>query len=202
MKNEVTDGVYLSHFASLFWFVVALSLAIFFLLAGDTVNVDFLHFNPHRTQSHAASLPFIFTPVFSIVALFGVALTFSCSQFLQAFLATRLMRKYGMRGLYGIIISIPFLTVLSWYCYDYLTPSDVNLGINCGPDWTPYQHGLTMSRYIIMLGFQSFVTLLSLSRLVTDRSRFSTKIFLIIVFLVIASIIGFIYGFMTAHLAQ
>jgi glucan phosphoethanolaminetransferase (alkaline phosphatase superfamily) len=171
-------------------------------MVGDFVNVDYLHFNPHRTQSDAASIPFIFIVIFSIIALFGVALTFICSQILQAFLAKRLVRKYGVRGLYGVILSIPLLAVVSWYCYDYLTPSDFNLGMNLGRDWTPYQHGLTMSRYTVMLGFQSFVTLLCLARLVTDRNRPSIKISLILVFLIIASIIGFVYGFMTAHPVQ
>lgn len=201
-KENNVGKVYQSFFTSLAWVVAIITCAILFSLSADVINVDFLHTNPHRTQSNAASMPFTFAPFIFIIVLFGIALTFSCSQFVQAFLAKKLMRKYGSRGLYSVVLSVPLVAVLSWYCYDYLTPSDVNLGINCGPEWRPYQHGITMDRYLIMLGIQLFVTLLSLSRLMMENKRLVIKIYLLLVWLGCASIIGFIHGFMTARIVQ
>jgi magnesium-transporting ATPase (P-type) len=143
LKEEAVTicKIYFSFFRSLVWVIFIVTWTIFFFLSADVINVDFLHVNPNRTQSHAAMMPFIFAPFIFIAVLF-IAMTFSCSQFVQAFLAKELVQKYGSRGLYGIVLSVPMAAVLSWYCYDYLTPSDINLGI--GPEWRPYQHGLTL----------------------------------------------------------
>ena len=194
--KEKEIAVYQSFFTSLTWVPVTMSCAIFFALSADVVNVDFLHTNFNRTQSSAALMPFIFAPFCLIITSFGIALTFGCSQFVQAFLANKLIQKYGSRGLYGIVLSVPLVAVLSWYCFDYLTPSDFNLGINEGPEWTPYQHGLTMERYLTMLGIQSCLTLLSLSRLIMEiKSRLAAKRYLLLVLLGCASFIGFIHVF-------
>jgi len=200
-KENNIDKAYQSFFTSLAWVVVIITCEILFSRSADVINVDFLHTNPHRTQSSAASMIFTIAPFIFIITLFGIALTFSFSQFVQAFLAKKLMRKYGTRGLYSVVLSVPLVAVLSWYCYDYLTPSG-GLGINCGPEWRPYEHGITMDRYLIMLGIQSFVTLLSISRLTMENKRLVTKIYLLLVWLGCASIIGFIHGFMTAHIVQ
>jgi len=194
-KENSIGNVYQSFFISLVWVVVIITCTILFcLLSADVLNVDFLHTNPHRTQGNAASILFVFTPVIFIIVLFGIALTFSCSQGVQAFLAKKLMQKYGTHGLYSVVLSVPLVVVLSWYCYDYLTPSNVNLGINCGPEWRPYQHGITMARYSIMLVIQSFVTMISLLRLIIRNKRLVTRIYILLVCLGCASIIGFIHG--------
>lgn len=168
-KEIIVDKVYQSFFKSLLWVVVTITCVVFFTSLADVVKTDFLHSNPYRTQRESALMPFIFTPFMFIIALFGIALTFGCSQFVQALLAKNLMKKYGSRSLYGIVLSVPLVAVLSWYCYDYLTPSDVNLGINAGPEWRPYQHGLTMGRYLSMLEFQSFKGIHTLSVRITNN---------------------------------
>lgn len=193
-ENEISEKVYRYFFTSLLWIVVAITCASFFDSVANIIKIDFLHVNPYRTQSHAVWLPFMFTPFAFIIVLFGVAISFGSTQFAQAFLTTRLVQKYGIRGLYCILLSVPLMTIISWYCYDYLTPSNVNLGINCGPEWVPYEHGLTMKRYLIMLLLQAFITLFSLSRLFAAlKGRFETTILLAL--LSIASILGFIRGF-------
>jgi hypothetical protein len=59
-----------------------------------------------------------------------------------------------------VLPALPVTAVLTWYCYDYLTP-DFNLGINADPDWTPYQHGISIAHYQGALLFQAPVTLFS-----------------------------------------
>jgi magnesium-transporting ATPase (P-type) len=118
-KEIIIDKVCQSFFKSFMWVVITIICAVFFTAFADVVKTDFLHSNPYRTQREAALMPFIFTPFMFIIVLFGITLTFGCSQFVQAFLAKRLIQKYGSRGLYGIVLSVPLVAVLSWYCYDY-----------------------------------------------------------------------------------
>ncbi len=101
-------------------------------------------------------------------------------------------------GVIAAIGSLPLTAVLTWYCYDYLTPSDFNLGINAGPDWTPYQHGISISRYMGALAFQAPITLFSF--LFIDAGfRGASKWLILVAALVIAIVVGSMYGYVTAQ---
>lgn len=139
--------------------------ASFFLMVTEIIRVDFLSINPHRSQSHAASLPFLFVPICLLVSTLGVFIIFSAAQTAQAMIVRLSLQKFCIRGYCIVATTTPLMAILSWYCYDYLTPSDFNLGINEGADWVPYQHGLTIQRFWVMLGLQSFVTIFSIVRL-------------------------------------
>jgi hypothetical protein len=95
-------------------------------------------------------------------------------------------------------LALPLTAVLTWYCYDYLTPSDLNLGINVGPDWTPYQHGISSSRYIGALKFQAPVTLFGFLYLDAGIRGVSRKT-VIIATLAIAIAAGVIRGHFLAQ---
>jgi hypothetical protein len=73
----------------------------------------------------------------------------------------KVLKRFGSRGLYGLAAVVPLAAVLSWYCYDYLTPSNFNLGINIE---TLYEHGLTLNRYLTMFGIQVVITSFSALR--------------------------------------
>lgn len=154
-----------SYFRSLLFVAVMVTFAIFFLMVTDVINVDFFNINPHRSKSHAASLPFLFAPIFLILSTLGIFITFSIAQIVQAMICSISIQKFCLRGYFIIATTTPLMAILSWYCYDYLTPSDFNFGFNEGADWVPYQHGLTMQRLLIVLGLQSFVTIFSIVRL-------------------------------------
>ena len=184
-----------SHFRSLLWVAVTVAFAAFSLLATETIKIDFLNINPHRSQSHAASLPFIFGFVFLIITTILTAITFSLSQITQAITGRISIQQFGERGFYIVAAATPLMAILSWYCYDYLTPSDFNLGINEGANWVPYQHGLTIQRYLVMLGLQSYVTIFSIVRLkfeICDQNLAKKKF--LIAAIVVASTIGVAAG--------
>lgn len=141
------------------------TFALFFLMVTEVIKVDFLNINPYRSQTHAASLPFLFGLIFLIPSAFVVFTTFSISRLAQAMIDSLSIQQFGMRSYRIVVGTTPLMAILSWYCYDYLTPSDFNLGINEGADWVPYLHGLTVQRFLIMLGLQSFVTIFSIVRL-------------------------------------
>jgi hypothetical protein len=109
-----------------------------------------------------------------------------------------LVRRSGRRGLFGVLLALPITAVLAWYSYDYITPTDVNLGINAGPDWTPYRHGLTLQRYVMMLALQTPITLFNILYLdATSCDRSKTPV--IIGALLFSVVLGVLYGHWTAE---
>lgn len=194
--NFDLDEVGTSFFYSLLWTAVIITAGLFFMLVVDVLWIDFLHVNPNRSQTHAASLPLLFAPFIFLLTVIGVALTFAVSQSVQAVLTSLLLTKFGPPGMWAVALSIPIAAVVTWYCFDYLTPSDSANEV--GDDWRPYQHGLTWSRYQMMFAAQSCMTLFSLVRLhlhANGRSREKRNLLLFLVLL--ASFAGAIAGWRT-----
>jgi hypothetical protein len=82
---------------------------------------------------------------------------------------------------------LPLTAVLTWYCYDYLTP-----------DWTLCEHGISISRYLGALAFQVPVTLFSF--LYIDAGfRGASKWLIVVAALAIALVVGGICGYVTAQ---
>jgi hypothetical protein len=85
--------------------------------------------------------------------------------------------------------------ILTWYCYDYLTPSDFNLAITAGPDWAPYQHGISTSRYSDALSFQAPATLFSFAFLEAKfRGRSVKPVLFAVVAIAVAVSVVWGYG--------
>lgn len=158
------NAIFSSFYKSLFLISILVSIAIFFSILSNVIFIDFLRVNPNRSQLHAASLPFIFLPIVLICNVLATGVVFSFSQLFQAVITNHFIKKNQRHALYSSALAIPFSAVFSWYCYDYLTPTDFNLGINTDSSWTPYQHGMTVSRYFVMLCLQSCVTFFSIFR--------------------------------------
>jgi hypothetical protein len=59
--------------------------------------------------------------------------------------------RVGRYGYIFIGLLVPLISILTWYCYEHLTPTDFNLGINEGEYWVPYKHGLSIKRYLATL---------------------------------------------------
>ncbi|TBW40439.1 hypothetical protein EYW49_04470 [Siculibacillus lacustris] len=137
-----------SFLASLFWIAAALACFAFLSSVTDIVQTDFIGINPNRSQRHAASLPFIFAPIETIVAVFGVLLVLGPSQLLLSAVVWSAPKR---RWLLRVLLSLPFAAVVTWYSYDYLIPGD--------------RYGLTLDNYLIALGAQSVVSLFSCARL-------------------------------------
>jgi hypothetical protein len=150
-----------SFMKRLLWLAVFTATAAALLGITDIIFLDFVRGNPHRTQENAIWMIKYHTPITFLIAGVGVMIVFAIPQYLQAVSIALLLKRFGSRGLYGIAMVVPLAAVLSWYCYDYLTPSNFNLGINVQ---ITYQHGLTLSRYLTTLGFQALITLFSLLR--------------------------------------
>lgn len=122
---------------------------------------DFIHGNPNRTHQNAFFMMLIFPPIFSIIGIVVAVAVFALPQALQALLVKILVDRFGKPARFGILPALPAIAVVTWYCFDYFTLHDFNLGINEGADWEPYRHGLTVWRYIGALMAQAPVTLFS-----------------------------------------
>jgi hypothetical protein len=178
---------------SLLWLAVFAAAAAGVMFITEIIFVDFVHGNPHRTQENAIWMIKYYTPIGCLIAGIGTLVVFTPAQYLQAASIAILLKRFGSRGWYGIAIVVATAAVVSWYCYDYLTPSNFNLGINIV---TMYQHGLTLHRYLVTLGIQALVTSFSLMRWrlqMSDNRRATT--FLILAMSVASVAFGALEGY-------
>jgi hypothetical protein len=195
MKRGAT---FVSYSQSLLWIALLMAVVVCVAIIVELVFVDFIHGNPHRTKANALLRMLYTPPILAIVAIVGSFLVFTLPQCFQAIVADVLVRRFGRRSQFGILLALPLTAALAWYCYDYLTPTDFNLAINLPEDWTPYQHGLTLSRYLTMLKVQTPITMFSL--LYCDAAiRQASQKSVILAALVLAVVVGVIWGHLLAN---
>ncbi|MBU6456611.1 MAG: hypothetical protein KGQ48_03610 [Bradyrhizobium sp.] len=192
--NKTTVGI--SYLQSLLWTALFFAVAIGVSIVVELAIVDFIHGNPHRPQSNAIFMMITFPPVMGVIAAIGVFLVFTLPQVLQALFVGFLDRKFEGRAHFTILLALPFTAVLTWYCDDYLTPSNVQL--IPGPDWQPYQHGISMARYLKAMGFQAIVTLFGLLYFDAGHRGRSRKP-VVIIALFVALTVGGIWGYVLAR---
>ena len=149
--------IYASFAHSFLWIVLFAVAAI--AVSSNIHLVLFAIMHGNRTHQDVVSLMVAQTPMIALVTSIGSLLIFTLPQAFQAALVAVLHR--AGRSRFAVLPALPLTAVATWYCYDYLT-IDFTLGINAGPDWTPYQHGISISRYMKALAFQTPITLFSL----------------------------------------
>jgi hypothetical protein len=198
-KELMSKGaINISYLRSLLWITLFMAVTVGVTNIVELIFVDFIHGNPHRTKENVIFMMFVFTPLFGVITMIGSILVFGVPQFFQAALIGVLGQRFDSRARFVTFLALPLTAVLTWYCYDYLTPTDFNLGINVGPEWTPYQHGLSVSRYIKTLAIQAPITLFSFLYFDADFRGYSKKPILLIP-LAVAIVIGTIRGYMMAQ---
>jgi hypothetical protein len=187
------SAIYVAYMQSLLW--LAFFIAVFFGISiiVELVFVDFIRGNPNRTKENALSMMAFYPLLLGIIAIIGSFLVFTVPQFFQAVVTDGLVSLFGCRARLGVLLVLPLTAILAWYCYDYLTPTHFNLGINASPDWTPYQHGLTMQRYVTMLAIQTPISLFSFWYC-DALLRSAPKKWAILTALAIAIVAGVIWG--------
>jgi hypothetical protein len=169
------SAIYAMYARSLAWLTVAATVIGGVSNVMSMVLIDFVHGNPHRTQENALEMIITFTPLLGLIAAAGTVIVFALPQCFQAVVSSMLVRRFGSHAQAAVLLVLPMTAVITWYSYDYLTPSDFNLGINDGPDWQPYQHGLTVARYLAALACQTPATLFSVAYVGTTGSGFPRK---------------------------
>lgn len=187
-----------SYAHSLLWVILFTAVTVGVTGIAHLVFFDIVHGNPHRTWGVVIFMMVLEMPILGVIAAIGSILVFTLPQLFQAALIVVSHRMLGDHARFAVFPALPLAAVLTWYCYDYLTPSDVGLGVNAGPDWTPYQHGISIARYMGALAFQAPVTLFSF--LYIDAGfRGASKWPVLIAALVTTIAIGGIWGYVTAQ---
>ncbi len=192
------SAVAISYGGSLLWVALFIAIAIGVMNVAELTLIDFVHGNPHRPQSNALFMMAVFTPIFGITGAIGTFLIFTVPQLFQAALIVTSSQIFGDRARFAALLALPLTAILTWYSYDYLTPTDFNLGINVGPDWVPFKHGLSLSRFISSLAVQAPVTLFSFLYFGADLGRLSKKSVLV-ASLAAAIVVGLIWGYLKAQ---
>lgn len=187
-SNTKIVAVRSAYAQSLAWLAVLAATIVGVWGIVELVFIDVIHGNPDRTQGNAIITIITFTPVLGIIALAGTLLVFTLPQCFQAAVSGVFVRRFGSRAQAGVLLALPITAVITWYCYDYLTPSDFGLAIGDGPDWKPYQHGLTVTRYVATLAFQAPVTLFSVVYAAAGTARLSRRT---VILLALAAAVAF-----------
>jgi hypothetical protein len=194
--NKSAIGASYAH--SLLWVVLFTAVTVSVTTIVQLVFVDIIHGDPQRTHKDVIAMVVAETQMLGIIAASGSISAFTLPQVFQAALIAVLHGRFDDRARFVVLAALPLTAVLTWYSYDYLTPSDLELGITAGPNWTPYQHGISVTRYMKALAFQSPVTLFSF--LYIDAGfRGASKWPFVIAALVIAIAAGGIWGYVTAQ---
>jgi hypothetical protein len=147
---------------SLLWIAVFVALALSIAIWVSLVLIDFVHGNPNRSKGNAVMMMALIPVLIGLIAPLGVFIVFSSSQIIQGVMMRVLHPWIGRYAYIFIGLSVPVISMVTWYCYDYLTPSNFNLGINEGADWVQYQHGINLDRYLATLAIQGLVTVFTL----------------------------------------
>ena len=149
-------GVMGDHARSFAWLMLIVGTFLATLTVVQDILVHFVFGNPTKIQQQASMLAILLTFDF-LIATLGLFLIAGASQFVVAATASLLARSYSRRTQAFALLAVPAVAVLTWYCFDYLTPS--NMVLIPGPDYVAYEHGLTPSRYGKIAAFQAAVTL-------------------------------------------
>ncbi|MCH9298120.1 hypothetical protein [Pantoea allii] len=158
--NEDTNTYGRFFIKAMLWVAIFAALTVGVSIIVSLIFTDFVHGNPHRSKSNAVSMMESFPLIMGFVAIIGVFIVFSLSQAIQVIMLRRLYPAFGRCSYLFIALATPLITIVTWYSYDYLTPSDFSF---VGADWVPpYQHGLSFTRYFSTLAYQFTVTTFSL----------------------------------------
>jgi hypothetical protein len=182
-----------SYAQSLIWVVLYLTIASIASVIVGVMLLDFVHDLPYRSRDNAIFILTFATPILAVSTIIVSFLVFAPSQFFQAVILGGSDRLFGQTR-FLVLQTLPLTAVLTWYCYDYLTPADIKSIISESRHLIPHQHGLTTSRYMMTLAIQAPITLFSFLYFETGTRGRSKKPILIAA-LAAAIAVGAIQGF-------
>ncbi len=186
-SQSVKSAIGISYLQSLAWVVLFVGMTMSVSLIVHLVFFDFIHGNPHRTSKDVINMIAFQVPLMGAIAATGAFLVFTLPQIFQAAAIVILNWMFGNHARFAVFQILPITAVLTWYCYDYLTPS-----------WIEYEHGISGSRYLATLVFQTAATLFSVLHFEAGFRGISKKPMLAAT-LAIALMAGGFWGYGTAQ---
>lgn len=183
-------AVAISYAKSLVWIAMLIAAALEVVAIGAMLLDDVRH-AAHGAHSDVLLMA-IFVLIPWVIATIGLLIMFAPVQAFQVLVIGIMQREFGDRARFAALSSLPITAVLTWYCYDYLTPNEFHFGARMGPASEPYQNGISIARYLAALAVQTPITLFAFLYLEADRHR-RRKAPLLIAALVVAIAMGGIW---------
>jgi hypothetical protein len=175
-------AVAISYAKSLAWIAMLMAVAVDVAVSGTILLDEFRH-GWHARPGDVAFLIAVLVLTLWVIATIASLIMFAPVQAFQVLVIGIMRREFGDRARLVALSSLPITAVLSWYCYDYLTPNELR------PVWAPYQHGISIAHYLAALAVQTPVTLFAFLYFEADRQH-RPKAPIIITTLVLAIAIG------------
>jgi hypothetical protein len=179
-------AVAISYAKSLAWIAMLMAIALEVVVIGAILLEVFAH-GVHASPGDIPLMA-ILVPTLWIIATIGSLIMLAPVQAFQVLVIGIMQREFGDRARFTVLSSLPITAVLSWYCYDYLTPNEFHFA-KFGPAWAPFQHGISIARYLAALAVQTPATLFAFLYFEADRHR-RPKAPIIIAALVLVIAIG------------
>ena len=121
MGAKTVGCIYLKSFG---YILLAIVAALAINISVELLFTDFIHENPNRNESNAALMLIVTIPIFAAISSVLAALILALPQSIEAFLTWLMARQVGVRGQFSTVFALPLTAIVTWYCYDYLTPSN------------------------------------------------------------------------------
>jgi hypothetical protein len=173
-------AVAISYAKSLAWIAILIAVAREVAGTGAILLYDF----KHGWHSNILLMAIISLALW-VIATIASLITFAPVQAFQVLVIGIMRGEFGDRARFAALSSLPITAVLTWYCYDYLTPDDFHFGAKFGPGSEPYQNGISVARYLAALAVQTPLTLFAFLCFEADRHHRS-KAPIVIAALVVA----------------
>lgn len=180
--------VAISYAKSLAWIAMLIAAALDVAVSGTILLGEFSHGRP-SPPSDVPGLIAILVLTLWVVATIASLIVFAPVQAFQVLVIGIMQREFGDRARFAALSSLPITAVLTWYCYDYLTPDDFHFGAKFSPGSGPYQNGISVAGYLAALAVQTPLTLFAFLCFEADRQH-RPKAPIIIAALVVAIAIG------------
>jgi len=143
-------AIVVSYMQSLLWIALFVALTTSVALIAELIFFDLIHGNPHRTLRGVIAMAVFQTPLIAGIVTIESFMVFTLPQLFQVAAIVALNQMLGSRARLIVPVLLPITAVLTWYCYDYLTPSI-----------PPYEHGISGLGYLAALASQTAVTAFS-----------------------------------------
>jgi hypothetical protein len=132
----------------------------------------------------------------ALYLLINTLLAFTAAQFVQAVSVGCLVRRVGKWANLATILVLPISATLTWYSLDYLAGFD--LPLPRGPEpagWVPYEHGLTVDRYLKAMASQAPVTPFNIAYAFTETGGRARRAVVALAAIMIGVVIfGFLFS--------
>jgi hypothetical protein len=178
----------ISYGQSLLWIALFMAIASVVLVLVEFVFFELRYGSPGPTFNDLVPALAVFLPVAAIFAVIAVLQILTLPQLFQASAISLLKRSFGDRARYAVLLLLPLTAAITWWCYDYLIPPNLNPSTTLGPDWLPPSKGILISHYQAAFLFQALVTSFSFLYFELEFRGWSRKPLLLIALAIVVAI--------------